>query len=84
MVLSDGEVHDDVPVGLTFTDCRRPELEPGREADADADAVVKETTFAEGCTKRVSTLSAEGDADGEDRNGCISLAGRVCTRRTPG
>jgi hypothetical protein len=47
--------------------------------------VVNETTFAEGCTKSVSMLSAEGEAAvGEERDGSISFVGSVCTRRTPG
>jgi hypothetical protein len=46
--------------------------------------VVKETTFADGCTNSVSTLSAEGEAAGEDRDGSISFVGSVWTRRTPG
>jgi hypothetical protein len=80
-VRSDGDIHGSVPVEppLISSDTRRPELEPGRVV-----AVVKETTFADGCTKSVSTLSAEGEAVGEDRAGSISFVGSVWTRRTPG
>lgn len=79
-VLSDGDIHDSEPaLPLASRDGRLPELDPGLVVAA----VVKETTLVDGCTKRVSTLSAEGEpVVGEDREGSISFEGSVFTRRT--